>query len=69
MLMDSALVPMGYKIRINDYIGQIRTEPGPRRAAGAAAPATPSVSATPAPAPANIEAQAASKPEAPGQPR
>ncbi|MDR1178173.1 MAG: pilus assembly protein PilZ, partial [Spirochaetaceae bacterium] len=39
MLMDSALVPMGYKIRINDYIGQIRTEPGPRRAAGAAAPA------------------------------
>ncbi|MDR1210695.1 MAG: hypothetical protein LBK40_00535, partial [Spirochaetaceae bacterium] len=65
MQLDDTLVPMGYKIRINDYLGQIRIEPGPRRSAAPARAATP-VPATPIPA---APAPAAPKSETPGQAR
>ncbi|MDR2029209.1 MAG: hypothetical protein LBP93_06700 [Treponema sp.] len=41
MLFDEAQIPMGYKMRINDYIGSIRAEPVPAVPAPAPAPANP----------------------------
>ena len=57
ILFDESIVPMGYKIRINDYISHVRAD-----TRGAEKPAEPS----PAPAPkAKPEASKAAKPEPP----
>ena len=63
ILFDEGTVPMGYKLRLNDYLSQVRADRGADSAAASAKPA-PAPAPKPAPAPQPAEPKAQAAPEA-----